>query len=68
MIEAERYFTVGELAEALGVTQGRVRQMICFGQIKTKKFGHVNAIPESEFKRVVSQHRSERKTQIPMKQ
>ena len=44
--------TTEEAAERLGVTTGRVRQMIVNGQLPTQKFGHVHMIKESDLKLV----------------
>ena len=37
-------FTTEEAARYLGVTTGRVRQMIVDGTLKTERFGHVHVI------------------------
>jgi len=45
----ERLYTVSETAEILGVTEGRVRQLLLSGQMSGMKFGRAMwTIPESE--------------------
>lgn len=44
----DNWLTTQEAADRLGVTQGRVRQMIVDGQLPTQKFGHVHMIKESD--------------------
>jgi len=46
------FLTTQEAAEKLGVTAGRVRQMIIDGQLPAKKFGRDNLIQESDLKLV----------------
>lgn len=53
------YVTTNEAAERLGVSSGRIRQMIIQGIIKdTTKAGQVNLIPEKEVKRLESTERA----------
>jgi excisionase family DNA binding protein len=44
----EGYLTTKEVAEKLGVTVGRVRQMIADGQLPSQKIGRDNFIKESD--------------------
>lgn len=48
----DEWLTTGQAAEVLGVTAGRVRQMIVDGQLPTAKFGHVHMIKRSDLKLV----------------
>lgn len=43
------YLTVAEAAERLGVTGGRVRQLIAAEDLPSTKVGGVNLIPEEAF-------------------
>ncbi len=56
------YLTTKETAEKLGVTVGRVRQMVIAGQLQAEKFGRDLMINESDIKEV-----SNRKTGRPKK-
>lgn len=42
------WLTTQQAADVLGVTAGRIRQMIVDGQLPTTKFGHVHMIDESD--------------------
>lgn len=44
------YYTTGEAAKQLGVTVGRVRQMIVDGLLKTKRFGRAHMISQDALK------------------
>jgi len=44
----EGYLTTKEVAEKLGVTVGRVRQMIADGQLPSQKIGRDNFIKETD--------------------
>lgn len=46
------YLTTKEVAEKLGVTVGRVRQMIADGQLPAEKIGRDNFIKETDLKLV----------------
>lgn len=48
----EGYLTTKEVAEKLGVTVGRVRQMIADGQLPSQKIGRDNFIKESDLELV----------------
>lgn len=56
------YLTTKETAEKLGVSTGRVRQMVIAGQLHAEKFGRDLMINEADIKNV-----SERKTGRPKK-
>ncbi|CAN5574312.1 hypothetical protein BH20ACI4_BH20ACI4_27880 [soil metagenome] len=56
------YLTTKETAEKLGVSTGRVRQMVMNGQLPAEKFGRDLMINESDIKEV-----SNRKTGRPKK-
>ena len=56
------YLTTKETADKLGVSTGRVRQMVLAGQIQAEKFGRDLMINETELENV-----SERKTGRPKK-
>ena len=56
------YLTTKETAEKLGVTVGRVRQMVVAGQLSAEKFGRDLMINETDIKAV-----SNRKTGRPKK-
>ena len=46
---SERMLTVAEVAAELGLTEGRVRQLLLSGEMRGQKFGRtVWMIPESE--------------------
>jgi excisionase family DNA binding protein len=47
----EDLLTVKEVAERLGVTTNRIRQMISAGDLKAQKVGEENLIAESEISR-----------------
>jgi excisionase family DNA binding protein len=42
------WLTVGEVAEILGCSTGRVRQHISRGRLQSRLFGHIRVIPRSE--------------------
>lgn len=46
------YFTVREAADRLGVTPGRIRQLIVEKRIESIIVGTVRLIPEAELKRL----------------
>lgn len=49
------YLTTSQLAERLGISAGRVRQLILDGSIKgVEKIGRDNLIPEKEAARLAS--------------
>jgi excisionase family DNA binding protein len=48
------FYTTNEAAEALGVTAGRVRQMVIDGSIAAEKVGRDLLIPASEVERARS--------------
>ena len=50
-ITENRWYTVAEVAESLGVTAGRVRQFLAEGRLSGEKFGHLWAINQSELER-----------------
>lgn len=56
------YLTTKETAEKLGVSTGRIRQMVLAGQLQAEKFGRDLMINESDIKAV-----SNRKTGRPKK-
>jgi excisionase family DNA binding protein len=46
------YLTTNEVAEKLGVTVGRVRQMIVDGQLPATKIGRDNLIKDTDLEKV----------------
>ena len=44
----DNYLTTTEVAERLGVTPGRVRQLVADGVLPVTKFGPVNMVKESD--------------------
>lgn len=46
----EGYLTTKEVAEKLGVTVGRIRQMVADGQLPATKVGRDNFIKETDLK------------------
>jgi excisionase family DNA binding protein len=44
----DELLTTQQAADELGVTAGRIRQMIVDRQLPTKKFGHVHMIKKSD--------------------
>jgi excisionase family DNA binding protein len=48
----DEWLTTQQAAEALGVTAGRIRQMIVDKQLPTAKFGHIHMIKKSDLKLV----------------
>jgi len=47
----ERYYSVREAAQALGVSRGRVHQFVCEGRLRGERIGNVLVFRESEIKR-----------------
>jgi len=47
----ERYYSVREAAQILGVTRGRVHQFVCEGRLKAEKIGNILVFRESELQR-----------------
>lgn len=53
MMEMEGYLTTKEAGDRLGLSDGRIRQMIISGVIEGAiKFGGVHVIPEAEINRL----------------
>jgi len=50
MSDMAKSYTTEEAAARLGVTPGRVRQMIVDGTLKTERFGHVHVISSEALK------------------
>jgi excisionase family DNA binding protein len=48
----DEWLTTRQAANELGVTAGRIRQMIVDKQLPTTKFGHVHMIQKSDLKLV----------------
>ena len=48
----DRYYSVREVAEAVGVSVCRVHQFLAEGRLRGTKLGNVYAIPESEVERL----------------
>ena len=48
----EEYLTTTEVAEKLGVTVGRVRQMVANGQLPATKIGRDNFVKEADLENV----------------
>lgn len=48
----DEWLTTQQAADELGVTAGRIRQMIVDKQLPTTKFGHVHMIKKADLKRV----------------
>lgn len=48
----DEWLTTQQAADELGVTAGRIRQMIVDGQLPTTKFGHVHMINKVSLKLV----------------
>lgn len=42
------YITTTEAAERLGISPGRVRQLVADGELPVTKFGNVNLVDESD--------------------
>jgi len=54
VLASETYLSTHEVAEALGLTDGRICQMIRAGQIRAQRLGkHSWAIPNSEIQRLL---------------
>jgi excisionase family DNA binding protein len=53
----EKELTTKEAAERLGVTHGRVRQMVADGDLPAEKKGRDNFIKESDLKLVATRKR-----------
>lgn len=47
----ERYYSVREAANILGVSRGRVHQFVCEGRLHAQKLGNVLVFSETELKR-----------------
>lgn len=54
MLEAKekRYFVVSEAAAIIGLTPGRIYQMVWAKQISAIRLGKITLIPESEVERI----------------
>ncbi len=57
----ESVYSVSETAARLGVTPGRVRQLVLEGRIHATRFGRDLAIPESEIMRYQRERRPYRR-------
>jgi len=49
------YMSVEEAARRIGITPGRVRQLLCAGEIRGQKLAKVWAIPESQVEKFCQQ-------------
>lgn len=58
----EGYLTTREVAEKLGVSEGRVRQLIAEKRLPTTKIGNSNLIKESDLELVRERKRTGRPT------
>jgi excisionase family DNA binding protein len=56
----EGYLTTREVAEKLGVSEGRVRQLIAENRLPTSKIGNLNLIKESDIELVRERKRTGR--------
>lgn len=56
----EGYLTTRETAEKLGVSEGRVRQLIAENRLPTTKIGNSNLIKESDLELVSERKRTGR--------
>lgn len=52
MRAVDNFLTTTEVAERLGVTPGRVRQLVADGVLPVTKFGPVNMVKEGDLKLV----------------
>ena len=53
VLESQNYLSVQEVADSLGLTDGRIRQMLLAGELQGQKLGErVWAIPSTELDRV----------------
>lgn len=59
---AEPLFSVLEAARQLGVTAGRVRQLVLEGRIRAQRLGRDLIIPDSEIRRYQRERRPYRKS------
>ena len=59
---SERLYSVKEAAQRLGVTPGRVRQLVLAKRIKPLRLSYELIIPESELKRYENERRPYRKS------
>ncbi|HRH43152.1 MAG TPA: helix-turn-helix domain-containing protein [Pyrinomonadaceae bacterium] len=46
------YLTIREVAEKLGVSEGRIRQFVAEKRVQTIKVGKSNLIPEGELSKI----------------
>lgn len=52
----ERFFTIQEIAEALGVSERTVRRWVSDGSLSAHRFGRTVRILESELKAFIGRH------------
>jgi excisionase family DNA binding protein len=60
----EGYLTTRETAEKLGVSEGRVRQLIAENRLPTTKIGNSNLIKESDLELVRERKRTGRPPKV----
>jgi excisionase family DNA binding protein len=63
LLMIEGYLTTRETAEKLGVSEGRVRQLIAENRLPTTKIGNSNLIKESDLELVRDRKRTGRPPQ-----
>lgn len=53
----ERYYSMREAAQRLGLSKGRIHQFITEGRLRSERIGNILVIPESELERFAAQER-----------
>lgn len=67
MLEGKKsaYYTVREAADKLGVTIGRVHQLICRHRIATEKLGFIHVIAETELAKLIEERKKDKRCKWP---
>jgi excisionase family DNA binding protein len=60
----EGYLTTKQVAEKLGVSEGRVRQLVSEGRLPSVKVGHTNLVRESDIELVKVRKRTGRPPKV----
>jgi len=61
VLEGGRFLSVKEAAQQLGVSPGRVRQLICWGELPAQKIGPIRLIRYDDLRKIMQKERKPRR-------
>lgn len=65
IIDGVEYISVQEAADRLGVSAGRIRQIILDGRIERRKVGNTNMVTVDSVQQLINQREQEKREQQP---